>query len=323
MFKLVMTVLCLLLGVARAANFGTVAFIKDGSVYVSKVNSNVSRRIPGSNGAIMVSFSPDQKYLVFFNLSSLNTQGYYCFAPFASCRVFRLSSSVAYGLIWNGGKDQFFLGQQNASRLLSLPDLQTKTYQFFPSSVSSDAKTLAYSTNSEIRLVVAGKQRTVFAIPKSQNALRWAFGAAVLSRNGRQLYFASNSGTGIDGSGTTRWRWFVVNTTGGTPKALKLPEFSGRIPDSVEISSDNQKMLFGYSNQNSSTLHVLSLEQNELRTMAQVGNGALTASFSPDSSLIAVGYSEQNGSALVNKVQIVNLLGVVIRSIPGASQCAW
>jgi WD40-like Beta Propeller Repeat len=323
MFKLAMIFLFLLLGVSRAADFGTVAFIKDGAVYVSKVNSNVSRRIPGSDGAIMVSFSPDQKYLVFFNLSSLNTQGYYCLAPFVSCRVFRLSSSVAYGLIWNGGKDQFFLGQQNASRLLSLPNLQTKTYQFFPSSVSSDAKTLAFLTNSEIRLVVAGKQRTVFAIPKSQNALRWVFGAAVLSSDGRQLYFASNSGTGIDGAGTTRWRWFVMGTSGGTPKALTLPEFTGRIPDNVEISSDNQKMLFGYSNQYSSTLHVLSLEQNELRTMAQVGNGALTASFSPDSSLIAVGYSEQNGSALVNKVQIINLLGVVIRSIPGASQCTW
>jgi WD40-like Beta Propeller Repeat len=323
MLKLAMTVLFLLLGVSRAADLGTVAFIKDNAVYVSKVNSNVSRRIPGSNGAIMVSFSPDQKYLVFFNLSSLNTQGYYCLAPFTSCRVFRLSSSVAYGLIWNGSKNQFFLGQQNASRLLSLPDLQTKTYKFFPNSVSSDAKTLAYSTNSEIRLVVAGKQRTVFAIPKSQNALRWAFGGLGLSDDGRQLYFASNSGAGVDGSGTTRWRWFRVNTTGGTPKALKLPEFSGRIPDTVEISSDKQKMLFGFSNQNSSTLHVLSLEQNELRTMAQVGNGALTASFSPDSSLIAVGYGEQKGSALVNNVQIVNLLGVVLRNIPGGSQCTW
>ncbi len=323
MFKVVLTALLLLLGVSRAADFGTVAFIKDNAVYVSKVNSNVSRRIPGSEGAIMVSFSPDRKYLVFFNLSSLNTQGYYCLAPFASCRIFRLSSSVAYGLIWNGNKDQFFLGQQNASRLLSLPDLQTKTYTFFPSSVSSDAKTLVYSTNSEIRLVVAGKQRTVFAIPKSQNALRWAFGGLSLTRDGRQLYFASNSGVGIDGAGTTRWRWFVVGTAGGTPKALKLPEFTGRIPDSVEISSDNNKMLFGYSKQNTSTLHVLSLQQNELRTMARVSNGALTASFSPDSSLIALGYGEQNKSALVNKVEIVNLLGVVLRSIPGASQCTW
>jgi hypothetical protein len=323
MFKLAMTILFLLLGASRATDFGTLAFIKDNAVYVSNVSSNTSRRIPGSNGAIMVSFSPNKKYLVFFNLSSLSTQGYYCLAPFTSCRVFRLSSSVAYGLIWNGSKDQFFLGQQNASRLLSLPDLQTKTYKFFPSSVSDDAQTMAYLTNSEIRLVVAGQQRTVFNIPKSQNALRWVFGAAVLSSDGRQLYFASNSGTGIDSAGTTRWRWFVVNTGGGTPRALKLAEFTGRIPDSVEISSDNKKMLFAYSNHVNSTLHVLSLEQNELRTMAQISNGSLTASFSPDSSLIALGYSQQNKNALVNKLEIVNLLGVVLRSIPGASQCTW
>jgi hypothetical protein len=323
MFKLVLTTLFLLLGVSRAADFGTVAFIKDNAVYVSKVNSQSSKRIPGSEGAIMVSFSPDKKYLVFFNLSSLNTQGYYCLFPFTSCRVFRLSSSVAYGLIWNGSKDQFFLGQQNASRLLSLPDLQVKTYTFFPSSVSSDAKTLVYSTNSEIRLVVAGKERTVFKVPKSQNALHWAFGGLSVTKDGRQLYFASNSGTGIDGAGTTRWRWFVVSTTGGIPKALKLPEFTGRIPDSVEISSDNKKMLFGYSKQNASMLQVLNLEQNELRTMAQVSNGSMTATFSPASSLIALGYSEQKGSALVNKVEIINLLGVVVRSIPGGSQCTW
>jgi hypothetical protein len=323
MLKFVLMAMFLLLGVARASDFGTVAFIKDNAVYVSKVNSKTSRRIPGSEGAFIVSFSPSRKYLVFFKISSQSRQGFYCLAPFTSCRAFRLSSSLAYGLIWNGSRDQFFLGQQYRSVLVSLPSLQAKSYPFFPSSVSSDAKTLVYSTNSEIRLVVAGKQRTVFSVPKSQNALRWVFGGAVLSRDGRQLYFASNSGVGVDSAGTTRWRWFVVNTSGGTPKALKIPEFTGRMPDTVEISSDNQKMLFSYSNQNSSTLHVLSLEQNELRTMAQVSNGALTATFSPDSSLIALGYSEQNGSALVNKVEIINLLGVVIRSIPRASQCTW
>jgi hypothetical protein len=323
MLKFVLIAMFLMLGVSRASNFATVAFIKDNAVWVSKVSSNVSRRIPGSNGAIMVSFSPDDKYLVFFNLSSLNTQGYYCLTPFVSCRVFKLSSSVAYGLIWNGSKDQFFLGQQYRSVLLSLPSLQTKTYPFFPSSVSNDGQTLAYSSGSEIRLVVAGKQHTVFTIPKSQNALRWVFGGLSLSRDGRLLYFASNSGSDIDGDGTTHWRWFVVNTAGGIPKALKLPEFTGRIPDTVEISSDHKKMLFAYSNHLSTRLHVLNLEQNELRTMAQIANGSLTATFSPDSSLIALGYSQQTQSALVNKVEIINLLGVVQRTIAGASQCTW
>lgn len=323
MLKIILIVIFLLLGVARASDFGTVAFIKDNAVWVSKVGSQSSRRIPGSEGAFIVSFSPGSKYLVFFKISNQNRQGYYCLAPFVSCRAFKLSSSLAYGLIWNGSKDQFFIGQQYRSVLLSLPSLQAKTFSFFPSSVSSDGQIFAYSTISEIRLVVAGKQHIVFAIPKPQNALRWVFGGLRLSSDGRQLYFASNSGSGIDDAGTTRWRWFVFNTSGGTPKALKLPEFSGRIPDTVEISRDNKKMLFAYSNHLSSTLHVLNLEQNELRTMAQIADGSLTATFSPDSSLMALGFSLQKESALVNKVDIINLFGVVLRSIPGASQCTW
>ncbi len=324
MFKGLTIALFLLLGVSRASDFDTFAFIKDSAVYVSKMDSATSRRIPGSEGAVTVSISPSGQYLIFFKLASLHTQGFYCLAPFVSCRVFRLSSSLAYGLIWNGGKDQFFLGQLAASVLLSLPGLQTKAYRFFPNSVSSDGQTLVYSTNSEIRAVVAGKTKTLFAVPKSQNPLRWSFGGLALSRDGRQLYFANNSGSGIDAAGTTRWRWFMVDTkSGGVPRALTLPEFTGRIPDTVEISRDSKKMLFAYAYQETSTLHVLNLDQNELRSMARIEGGSLTGTFSPDSSLIALGYGLQMGAALVNKVQIINLLGVVKRSIVGASQCTW
>ncbi len=324
MFRSLLIVVFLFCGVSRAADLGTIAFMKDNAVYVSESSSNASRRIPNSEGTFIVSLSPGGKYLVFFTGSSQNPTGFFCKSPFLTCQKLKFPSKVVYGLIWSGTGDQFYLGQQYKSILLKLPGLQTKNFNFFPNSISSDGLVLTYSTVSEIRVQNAGKERTVFSIPASANPLNWAFGGISVSRDGKNLYFASNSGKGIDEFGTTRWRWYVANTSGGTPKALKMPEFTGRIPDSVEISSDNQKMVFGYSNKENSFLHLINLKaQNELRTMAQNTNGSLSGTFSPDSSLIAVGASSLKDGALQSKVNIMNLVGVVVRSIPGASQCTW
>jgi WD40-like Beta Propeller Repeat len=323
MLKSLVIAILLCVGFVQADRLGTVVFIKDDAVYLSTFNSNALRRISNSDGAFLASLSPDRQYLVFFTGSSQRPQGFFCRVPFLICQKLRLSSEVVYGLMWSGTGHRFFLAQQTRSVLISLPSMKSRTYGFFPSSISGDGLTLAYSTPTDIRVEVAGKQRIVFAVPKTQNALKWAFGGISLSTDGQKLYFASNAGNGIDDSGTTRWRWYVLNTNGGQPKALKLPAFTGRIPDSVELSRDNKKMVFAFANQNASSLYLINLEQNELRTMVQNPKGSLNGTFSPDSRFLAIGSSDIQNGALVSEVKIVNLAGVPSRKIAGASQYGW
>ncbi len=307
----------------QANRVDSVVFIKDNAVYLSSINSNAARKMPNSDGAFLASLSPDAQYLVFFTGSSQHPRGFFCRVPFLTCQKLKLSSEVVYGLMWSGTGNRFFLAQQTSSVLISLPSMNMKTYTFFPRSISGDGLTLAYTTPTDIRVVVGGKQRVVFAVPKTQNALDWAFGGISLSTDGQKLYFASNAGNGINEAGTTRWRWYVVNTNGGKPKALKLPAFTGRIPDSVELSRDNQKMVFAYANQSASSLYLLSIQQNELRSMAQNPNGALNGTFSKDSRFLAIGSSDLQNGALVSAVKIVNLAGVPSQIVLGASQYAW
>jgi hypothetical protein len=301
----------------------TAVFIKDKAVYLTSTNSKVAQQMPDSDDAFLASLSPDAQYLVFFTGSSQHPKGFFCRVPFSSCQKLKLTSQVVYGLMWSGSGNRFFLAQQTSSVLISLPSMKMKTYKFFPRSISGDGLTLAYTTPSEIWVNVGGKQRVVFAVPNTQNPLDWAFGGISLSTDGQQLYFASNAGNGINAVGTTRWRWYVVNTNGGKPNALKLPAFTGRIPDSVELSRDNQKMVFAFANQNSSSLYLLNIQQNELRTMAQNPNGSLNGTFSKDSRFLAIGSSDLQNGALVSDVKIVNLAGVPSQIVLGASQYAW
>jgi WD40 repeat protein len=323
MLRYFLIVVLLLVSFSMADGQGTIAFMRDNAVFVSDAKSNDSRRVPNSEGAFIDSISPGGEYLVFFTGSSQNPRGYFCQTPFSKCQPLKVPSKVVYGLIWAGSGNRFFLGQQSASVLVSLPKMEFKAYSFFPTSISADGQVLAYATNSEIRVENAGKLRTVFAIPKLEKPLDWAFGGITLSRDGRQLYFASNSGAGIARTGTTHWRWFVVNTAGGETKPLELPEFTGRLPDTVEISSDGKKMVFGFSNQNATTIYLLNFVQNELRTLFQNPNGSLNAMFSPDSRYLAIGSNTFENGKFISRVDITNLNGIVQRSISGASQCTW
>ena len=323
MLRYFLVLVLLLVSFSRADGQATIAFIRDNAVFISDAKSSDSRRVLNSEGTFMASISTGGEYLVFFTGSSQNPRGFFCQTPFTKCKPLIVPSKVVYGLIWAGRGNRFFLGQRSASVLVSLPKMEFKAYSFFPTSISADGQVLAYSTNSEIRVENAGRQRTVFTIPKLENPLNWVFGGINLSRDGSQLFFASNSGTGIAASGTTRWRWFVVNTDGGKPSPLQLPEFSGRLPDTVEISSDSKKMVFGFSNQNATTIYLLNFVQNELRTLSQTPNGSLNATFSPDSSFLAIGSNTFDNGKLLSRVDITNLNGIVQRSIPGASQCTW
>lgn len=323
MTRVFLVALLLLTCVSQGIGSGTIAFVRDNAVYVSDARSDQSRRVPNSQGAFIASISPGGEYLVFFTGSSQNPHGYFCQTPFSECLTLKVPSKVVYGLIWAGTGNRFFLGQQAASVLVSLPGMEFKAYRFFPSSISADGRTLAYATHSQVRVEIEGKERTVFAIPKTAKPINWTFGGITLSRDGRQLFFASNLGNGIARSGTTHWRWFVVNTDAGEPTALQLPEFTGRLPDTVEISSDNKKMVFGFSNQYASTIYLLNFVQNELRTLYQNKNGALSAIFSPDSNFLAIASNTLQNGKLVSRVEITNLNGIVQRSIPGASQCTW
>jgi Tol biopolymer transport system component len=323
MLKNTVIALMLCFGLVQAKPVDTVVFIKDKAVYLSSTNSNAAWRMPNSDGAFLASLSPDTQYLVFFTGSSQKPQGFFCRVPFSSCQKLKLTSQVVYGLMWSGSGNRFFLAQHSSSVLIDLPSMNMKTYKFFPRSISGDGLTLAYTTPTDIRVDVGGKQRVVFAVPKAQNALDWAFGGISLSTDGQQLYFASNAGNGINAAGTTRWRWYVVNTNGGKPKALTLPAFTGRIPDSVELSRDNKKMVFAFANQNASSLYLLNIQQNELRSMAQNPNGSLNGTFSKDSRFLAIGSSDLKNGALVSDVKIVNLAGVPSQIVLGASQYAW
>jgi Tol biopolymer transport system component len=323
MLKNIVIAMFLCACLVQANRADSVVFIKDNAVYLSSTNSNAARKMPNSADAFLASLSPDGQYLVFFTGSSQKHKGFFCRVPFLTCQKLKLNSEVVYGFMWSGNGNRFFLAQQTKSVLISLPSMNMKTFKFFPRSISGDGLTLAYTTPTDIRLDVGGKQRVVFAVPKSQNALDWAFGGISLSTDGQKLYFASNAGNGINDEGTTRWRWYVVNTNGGKPKALKLPAFTGRIPDSVELSRDNQKMVFAFANQTASSLYLLNIQQNELRTMAQNPNGALNGTFSKDSKFLAIGSNDLQNGALVSEVKIVNLAGVPSQIVLGASQYAW
>ncbi len=323
MLKNIVIAMLLCACLVQAKYVDGVVFIKDNAVYLSNTNSNAARQMPNSAGAFLASLSPDGQYLVYFTGSSQHPKGFFCRVPFLTCQKLKLTSEVVYGFMWSGTGNRFFLAQQTSSVLISLPSMGMKTYKFFPRGISGDGLTLSYTTPTDIRVDVAGKQRIVFAVGKSQNALNWAFGGISLSTDGQQLYFASNAGNGINDAGTTRWRWYVVNTNGGKPKALKLPAFTGRIPDSVELSRDNKKMVFAFANQNSSSLFLLNIQQNELRTMAQNPNGSLNGTFSKDSKFLAIGSSDLQNGALVSDVRIVNLAGVQSQIVLGASQYAW
>ena len=185
MWKNIVIAMLLCACLVQAKYVDSVVFIKDNAVFVSNNNSNAAQRMPNSGGAFLASLSPDGQYLVYFSGSSQHPRGFFCRIPFLTCQKLKLTSEVVYGFMWSGTGNRFFLAQQTSSVLISLPSMNVKTYKFFPRSISGDGLTLAYTTPTDIRVDVGGKQRVVFAVPKAQNALDWVFGGMRGARHSR------------------------------------------------------------------------------------------------------------------------------------------
>ena len=143
-----------------------------------------------------------------------------------------------------------------------------------PTGTSRNGKRLAFYDYEAIRVrdVNSKKDRVIFSQKKPQvlfNALKngknqkklrdltrkinpqvwksgdnWAISTPAISPDGSRLYFASNAGTGNGGSATSTWAIFAANLKSGRIAVLsEVGTQFGRIPETLEVSPDGQRLL--------------------------------------------------------------------------------
>ncbi len=281
--RLALAVFCIS-SLALAAPSGTLAFIRDGGVFVGDVGG-FPKLVSKSARAKFASLAPDGRSLVFFNQSDSKVaplQGFIARAPFDSSAPLSLPVSefplehLSYSpdsssLFVTGLSTGWKLEIPEFKALLGAPNPKSQALKFAPLSSAMDGTLMAFVAGSDVRIMNKNKEKMIFTplrpellleqvkTAASSNAAfqellnpesaaipgNWLSGAVGLRPDGNVLYFASNLGTGISSIGNSSFVFFAVQLSTQRIRLLaKLGVFHGSMPSRLNFAPDGSKFAF-------------------------------------------------------------------------------